>query len=85
MDNKFYNNASDNIVSGYIASSISDHVTQFLLTPGHLTGAQPHKVKQRRSFHSYDPKASEKDIENIDWNRIFQIPLETQTYNSKSS
>lgn len=66
MDNTFYNNASDNIVSGYIASSISNHVTQFLLTPGHLTGVQPHKVKQRRSFHSYDPKASEKDIKNID-------------------
>ena len=66
MDNTFYNNASDNIVSGYIASSISNHVTQFLLTPGHLTGVRTHKVKQRRSFYSYDPKASEKDIKNID-------------------
>ena len=46
---------------------MSDHLTQFLLVPGQLTGVQPHKVKEKRSFHNYDPKAFEKDIENIDW------------------
>ena len=48
------------------ATSISDHLTQFLLVPGQLTGVQPHKVKEKRSFHNFHPKAFEKDIENID-------------------
>ena len=38
IDNIFYNNASNNIISGNIATSISNHLTQFLLVPGQLTG-----------------------------------------------
>ena len=30
-DNKFYNNATKNIISGNITTSTSDHLTQFLL------------------------------------------------------
>ena len=64
----FYNNASNNITSGNIATSISDHLTLFLLVPGQLTGLQ------KESFHNFDPKAFEKHIENTDWNRTPQIP-----------
>ena len=74
IDNVFYNNASNNIISGNIATSISDHLTQFLLVPRQLTGVQQHKVKEKRSFCNFDSKAFEKDIENIDWNRTLQIP-----------
>ena len=35
-----------------------------------LTGVQPHKAKEKRSFHNFDPKAFEKDLENIDWKKI---------------
>ena len=85
IDNIFYNNASNNIISGNIATSVSDHLTQFLLVLGQLTGVQPHKVKETRSFHNFDPMAFEKDIENTDWNRSLQFPLEIQTYHSNSS
>ena len=74
IDNIFYNNASNNIISGNIATSISDHLTQFLLVPRQLTGVQQHKVKEKRSFCNFDSKAFEKDVENIDWNRTLQIP-----------
>ena len=70
-----YNNASNNIISGNIATSISDNLTQFLLVPGQLTGVQRHKAKEKTSFHNFDPKVFEKDIENIDWNRTLQIPF----------
>ena len=73
IDNIFYNNASNNIISGNIATSISDHLTQFLLVPGQLTGVQPHKANEKRSFHNFHPKAFEKDIVNIDWSKAFQI------------
>ena len=33
IDNIFYNNASNNITSGYTATLISNHFTQFLLVP----------------------------------------------------
>ena len=73
-NNIFYNNASNNIISGNIATSISDHFTQFLLVPGQLAGVQTHKAKEKRSFYNFDPKTFEKDIENIDWNRTLEIP-----------
>ena len=74
IDYILYNNASNNIISGNITTSISDHLTQFLLVLGQLTGVPLHKAKEKRSFHNFDPKAFEKDRENIDWNRTLQIP-----------
>ena len=74
IDNIFYNDASNNTISGNIATSIFNHLIQFLLVPGQLTGIQPHKAKENRSFRNFDPKDFEKDIENIDWNRTIQIP-----------
>ena len=62
IDNIFYNNASNNIISENIATSISDHLTQFLLVPGHLTGIQPHKAEEKISFHNFVPETFEKDI-----------------------
>ena len=46
IDNVFYNKVSSNIISGNIAIAISDHLTQFLLVLGQLTGVQPHKTKK---------------------------------------
>ena len=46
-DNIFYNNASNNIISGKIVTLISDHLTQFLLVPGQLTGIQLGKAKEK--------------------------------------
>ena len=61
------------ISSQEIATSISDHSTQFLLVPGQFTGVQLQKAKEKRSFHNFHSKPFEKDIENIDWNRTPQI------------
>ena len=72
IENAFFNNTSNNIISGNIATSISNRLTQILLVLGQLTGVQPHKAKDKRSFHNFEPKAFEKDIENIVWNKIFQ-------------
>ena len=73
IDNIFYNDASNNIISGNTATSISDHLTQFLLVPGQLTGINRTRQMKKRSFHNFDPKAFEKDTVNIDRNRTFQI------------
>ena len=88
IDNIFYNNGSNNIISRYIATSISDHQTQFLLVRGQLTGIQPHNAKEKKSFHNFGPKVFEKDIENIDQDRILQFPyghpsLSFQLFSSK--
>ena len=47
-DNIFFNNTSHNIISGNIATSISNHLTQILLVLGQLTRVQPHKAKDKR-------------------------------------
>ena len=73
IDNIFCNNTSNIIISGNIAASISNHLTQILIVPGHLTGVQLHMAKEKRPFCNFCPKAFEKDIENIDWGRILQI------------
>ena len=62
IDNIFYNNASNNIISGNITTSIFDHLMQFLLIPGQLTGVQLYKAKEKWSFHNFDANAFEKDI-----------------------
>ena len=50
IDNIFYNNAPNNIISGNIATSISNHLSHFLLVPGQLTNVQPHKAKKKDHF-----------------------------------
>ena len=46
--------------SGNVANSISDHLTQFLLVLGKFTGVQPHRTKEKTSFHNSDPKTFKK-------------------------
>ena len=46
IDKIFCNNASNNIISRNITTSISDHLTQFLLVPDHPKGIQSHELKE---------------------------------------
>ena len=72
----FCNNASNSIISGNITISISDHLIQFLLVPDQPKDIWSLTLEEIRSFHSFDPKAFEKDLQKIDWNNILQLPSE---------
>ena len=76
IDSIFCNNASNSIISGNITTSISDHLTQFLLVPDQLKDIWSLKLEEIRSFHNFDPKTFEKDLQKIDWNNILQLPSE---------
>ena len=78
IDNIFYNNASNNIISGNITTSISDHLTQFPVVAGQPKDIQSHVLKEIRSFHDFDPKSFEKDLQRT-------FPLKTHTYLSHFS
>ena len=65
IGNIFYNNASNNIISGNITTSISDNLAQFLLVLG-----------QPKDIQLHVPKAFEKEMQRIDWNSILQLPFE---------
>lgn len=65
IGNIFYNNASNNIISGNITTSISGNLTEFILVLG-----------QPKDIQLLVPKAFEKELQRIDWNSILQLPSE---------
>ena len=78
----FYNNTSNNIIPGNITTSISEHLTQFLLVPSQPKDTQLHELKELRSFHNFDPKEFEKDLpcKKLSEITFLNFPLKTQTY-----
>ena len=60
IDNMFYNNVTKNIISGNITTSISDHLTQFLLISNQnpLSKNQIVNTDEKRSFRNINSMAS---------------------------
>ena len=75
IGNIFYNTVSNNIISGDITTSVSDHFKQFLLVPDQPKDIKSHKLKEVRSLHRSDPKAFERESQRTDWSNFLQLPL----------
>ena len=73
IDNIFYNNITKTIVSGNIASSISDHLTQYLIIKHEQINPVSRKQIEINSFRNYDKDIFSADLKGVDWINYLQI------------
>ena len=78
IDNIFYNNVTKNIISGNITTSISDHLTQFLLISNQnpLSKNQMLNTDEKRSFRNINSMAFEEDLKRVNWNEALTLSEE---------
>ena len=76
IDNIFYNSVNQNITSGNLTVSISDHLPQFLFTQSKLP--QEKEVKPtlfKRNFNNFDPDNFILDLLDVDWDKELNIDI----------
>ena len=74
IDNIFYNNFDDSIISGNIITDISDHLTQFLITPKVLEN-EPKKSIYKICFKNFNEELFENNLKNTNWEALFNLNL----------
>ena len=72
IDNIFSTTSDENICSGNIITSISDHLAQFLLVPIKAKKKQKQEIYQR-SFKNFDEKNFLEDLKNLNWDRVLEL------------
>ena len=77
-DNIFYNDVATNIISGNITTSISDHLTQFLLISNQNSSSENQMLNtdEKRSFRNINSMAFEEDLKRINWNEALTLSEE---------
>ena len=84
-DNIFYNIVTKNIISGNITTSISDHLTQFLLISNQnpFSKHQMLNTDDKRSFRNINSMAFEEDTKRINWNEKLTLFEENRSSSFK--
>ena len=70
IDNIFYNNFDDSIISGNIITDISDHLAQFLITPKVLENERK-KLIYKRCFKNFNEELFENNLKNTNWEAVY--------------
>ena len=75
INHMFYNDVTKNIISGNIATSISDHLTQFLLISNQNPSSKNQMLNtdKKRLFGNINSMAFEKDLKRINWNEALTV------------
>ena len=78
IDNIFYNDVTKNIISGNITTSISDHLTQFLLISNQNPSSKNQMLNtdEKRRFRSINSMAFEEDLKSVNWNEALTLSEE---------
>ena len=86
INNIFYNDVTKNIISGNIATSISDHLTQFLLISNQNPSSKNQMLNtdEKRSFRNINSIASEEDLKRINWNEALTLSEENPNLSFKT-
>ena len=68
IDNIFYNQFSNDIISGNLTVGISDHMPQFCIIPisAHKKNTQPRNIF-KRNFKNFDSVQFTNEINNTNW------------------
>ena len=77
IDNIFYNQFSNNIISGNLTVGISDHIPQFSIIPFQSSNQIKNKPKFSRRYNKFKPDSFNSDLNSINWNTA---DLETDQY-----
>ena len=74
IDNIFSNIIDDEIISGNIATTISDHYAQFTLFKNKIKSQKDKKIaKFARNYKTLDKEIFDSDLKNMNWKEILKI------------
>ena len=74
IDNIFSNITEDEIISGNITTTISDHYAQFTLFKNKTKSEKNKKIaKFARNYKTLDKEMFDSDLKNTNWNEILKI------------
>ena len=72
IDNIFSTDTNEDVTSGNILTSISDHLAQFLLFPLSHTNRDKKKEICKRTFKHFKAENFLNDVQNIDWDQALK-------------
>ena len=67
IDNIFYNQFCNNIISGNLTVGISDHIPQFSIIPSKISNHIKHQPKLSRRYNKFKPDNFNSDLNKINW------------------
>ena len=67
IDNIFFNQFSNDIISGNITVGISDHIPQFSIIPNFQTPLAKDKIAFTRKYRNFDSDKFKEDLNKINW------------------
>ena len=68
IDNIFYNGFSKKVVGGYITTSISDHLTNYLIVKDQATNFEGNWEKESLYMQKFNKDSFTEDLGQINWN-----------------
>ena len=68
IDNIFYNGFSKKVVGGYITTSISDHLTNYLIVKDQATNFEGNWEKESPYMQKFNKDSFTEDLGQINWN-----------------
>ena len=72
IDNIFYNTVTKNILAGNVATSISDHLTQFLITTNDKKSLPEKEQIGIRTYRNYTKDKFLIDLKQINWSNYLK-------------
>ena len=67
IDNTYYNNPLNNIISGNLISITSDHLIQFLIEAIDFSEKSPKMINRQRCYKNFDKLKLKTDLVKINW------------------
>ena len=82
IDNIFYNQFTNEVISGNLTVGISDHMPQFALIPSSIAKMKlsPSKVKIRK-YKQIDTAKLNEDINNVNWSMPEEVNIDQYSEN----
>ena len=74
IDNIFYNQPLDDIMSRNLSSIISYHLIQFLIEPSKFTKKSPQMVYRQRCYKNFDKLQFRADLIKVNWGSFCHDP-----------
>ena len=73
IDNILSTDAANEVITGKILTTFSNHLAQFLLFPIKRTKPEPEANNYCRNFKQFDPKVFLQDLQSIDWHTALKL------------
>ena len=72
IDNVFYNCFTKGVTSGNVTTSVSDHLTQFLIVSNKNSNRVTKNQIQIRTFNKQNKEKLTTDLDKVNWDEFFR-------------